>query len=137
MAIEDTLERIAIALEAIARHKLEAPLFPAEEPKAEPPRTRPGKKVEAVKEEPVAEVETQEEDFTEDTSADIKFADIKDAWFSMLSEVKEARGMPEAQAAAKKLMGEFCGGQRFGEAVIDKAKYAEFLAAIQAEASNG
>lgn len=138
MTIEQTLERIAVALEKLAEQKAggTAPTAAgkaavAQEVKPEPQRTRPGKKVE----EPVqTEDPMNEPDPAADIpTSDIKFADLNKAWFNMLGEIKAAQGLPAAQGVAQELMDKYCGGKRFGEAAIDKSEYAAFMADINKE----
>lgn len=135
MTIEQTLERIAVALEKLAEQKSSAPTSTgkavAQETKPEPQRTRPGKKVE----EPVqAEESMNEPDPAADIpTSDIKFADLNKAWFSMLGAIRDAQGLPAAQGVAQELMDKYCGGKRFGEAAIDKSEYAALMADINKE----
>ena len=143
MTIEQTLERIAVALEKLAEQKAStAPTSTGkaaavQETKPEPQRTRPGKKVE----EPVqTEDPMSEPDPAADIpTGDIKFADLNKAWFNMLGEIKNAQGLPAAQGVAQELMDKYCGGKRFGEAAIDKSEYAALMADIdkEIEALNG
>lgn len=135
MTIEQTLERIAVALEKLAEQKSSAAptgkVAEAQETKPEPQRTRPGKKVE----EPVqTEDPMNEPDPAADiTTSDIKFADLNKAWFNMLGEIKNAQGLPTAQGVAQELMDKYCGGKRFGESAIDKSEYAALMADINKE----
>lgn len=138
MTIEQTLERIAVALEKLAEQKAggTAPTATgkaavAQEVRPEPQRTRPGKKVE----EPVqTEDPMNEPDPAADIpTSDIKFADLNKAWFNMLGEIKAAQGLPAAQGVAQELMDKYCGGKRFGEAAIDKSEYAAFMVDINKE----
>lgn len=138
MTIEQTLERIAVALEKLAEQKAggttptaTGKAAVAQEVKPEPQRTRPGKKVE----EPVqTEDPMNEPDPAADVpTSDIKFADLNNAWFNMLGEIKAAQGLPAAQGVAQELMDKYCGGKRFGQAAIDKSEYAAFMADINKE----
>lgn len=136
MTIEQTLERIAAALEKLADSKNPnvggvnvMDDAPAKQQQMQ--RTRPGKKVE----EPVqTEDQMNEPDPSADIPAvDIKFADLNKAWFNMLGEIKNAQGLPAAQGVAQELMDKYCGGKRFGESAIDKSEYAAFMADINKE----
>lgn len=139
MTIEQTLERIAVALEKLAEQKAggttptaTGKAAVAQEVKPEPQRTRPGKKVEETvqTEDPMNE---QPDPAADITTSDIKFADLNKAWFNMLGEIKAAQGLPAAQGVAQELMDKYCGGKRFGEAAIDKSEYAAFMADINKE----
>ena len=145
MTIEQTLERIAVALEKLAEQKAggttpaaTGKAAVAQEVKPEPQRTRPGKKVEEPKEEKPAEIEEEFIDGLDDAPP-IKFADLNKAWFNMLGEIKAVQGLPAAQGVAQELMDKYCGGKRFGEAAIDKSEYAALMADInkETEAVNG
>lgn len=138
MTIEQTLERIAVALEKLAEQKAggTAPTDTgkaavAKEVRPEPQRTRPGKKVEepVQTEDPVDEPDPA----ANIPTSDIKFADLNKAWFGMLGEIKAAQGIPAAQGVAQELMDKYCGGKRFGQAAIDKSEYAAFMADINKE----
>lgn len=142
MTIEQTLERIAVALEKLAEQKAggttptaTGKAAVAQEVKPEPQRTRPGKKVEEPKEELIIEQEVQIDNTQEgfEDAPPIKFADLNKAWFNMLGEIKAAQGLPAAQGVAQELMDKYCGGKRFGEAAIDKSEYAAFMADINKE----
>ena len=146
MAIEDSLERIAIALEAIVKSKQgvvtpqDKPSAKTEEPKAEVPKTRPGKKVE----EKVAEkLETIEEEFLPEeepeTDLDIKWPDVNKKLFGMLEEVRDAKSPEAAKALCGALMKKYSGGQKFGPGTVAPKSYKALLAEIEAqlEALNG
>ena len=141
MPIEATLERIAVALEAIANSKAlpaaaEAKPTRAEAPKTEAPKTRPGKKVE----EKVGEkVETIEEDFTseetaqETTDLDIKWPDVNKKLFGMLNRVRDEIGPDEAKAICASLMKKYSGGQKFGPGTVAPKSYKALLEEIEIE----
>lgn len=152
MAIEDLLERIAIALEAIVKSKqgvepmsekpsVKTERIPSDAPnEAATPKTRPGKKVE----EKVAEkVETIEEDFLPEeepeTDPDIKWPDVNKKLFSMLEAVRDAKSAEDAKTLCGSLMKKYSGGQKFGPGTVAPKSYKALLADIDAqlEALNG
>lgn len=139
MPIEDTLERIAVALEAIANSKAlpvsaEAKPTNTEAPKTEVPKTRPGKKVE---EKVTEKVETVEEDSLPDvepeTDLDIKWPDVNKKLFGMLNRVRDEIGPDEAKAICASLMKKYSGGQKFGPGTVAPKSYKALLEEIQLE----
>lgn len=138
MTIEQTLERIAVALEKLAEQKSSAAAV--QETKPEPQRTRPGKKVEEPGQtkdplnepDPAADIPT----------SDIKFADLSKAWFGMLGKAREKNlengdtsqeSLAKTQVIAKRLMAKHCGGLKFSEATVKPENFAAFIADIEAE----
>jgi len=155
MAIEDSLERIAIALEAIVKSKQGVePMSNDSLTKVEIPKTRPGKKVEEVKADIVDTVEkvvdkiagvagTTEDDFLPEeeteTDLDIKWPDVNKKLFGMLEEVRDAKSPEAAKALCGSLMKKYSGGQKFGPGTVAPKSYKALLAEIEAqlEALNG
>lgn len=148
MTIEQTLERIAVALEKLAEQKSSAPTSTGkavtQETKPEPQRTRPGKKVEEPKEELTLEQEVHIDNTQEgfEDTLPIKFADLNKAWFGMLSKAREQnlkngdtaqQSLAKTQVIAKRLMAIHCDGQKFSEATVKPENFAAFLADIEAE----
>lgn len=163
MAIEVILERIAVALEAIADSK-KGVVQTSEDslPRAKPVQaelTRPGRKTETQKSELAEEAAaakaskgkveitevtgTTEDDFLPDDEGedpgDIKWPDVNKKLFDMLEKVRDV----ESREAAKKLCGElmkkYSGGQKFGPGTVAPKSYKALLADIEAqsEALNG
>lgn len=140
MSIENTLERIAVALETIAstvkpskgpvadieHHKEVAKAF-AEETQAKQKGIRTDKKVET----PV-ETHTEEPGATLTDAPEIKWADVNKAFFAVLTKIKAAKGLDRAKAASATLAKKFSNGLPPTAANTDPTRYAEFLADIAA-----
>ena len=144
MAIEESLERIASALEALVKSKQGAePISEKSLTKVEIPKTRPGKKVEEEVVEKVEEAEATEEDFLPkeepETDLDIKWPDVNKKLFGMLEEVRDAKSPEAAKALCGALMKKYSGGQKFGPGTVAPKSYKALLADIEAqlEALNG
>lgn len=137
MSIENSLERIASALEAIAKSKtgLEAvtrnPAKETEATQASIQRPRPGKKVEVrpdIEEEFLSD-ETKLEEVEPDP--DLKWPDINKKLFGMLGQVRDTNGTHKEVCA--KLMKKYSGGKPFSESSVKPSAYSALLADIEAE----
>lgn len=141
MPIEDSLERIAIALEAIVKSKQgEATQTKpvgslAKAELVDTPKTRPGKKVEEKAEERLETATTSEDDSIpeEFTDPDIKWPDVNKKLFGMLAQVRDVKGGDAAKATCAALMKKYSGGQKFGPGTVAPKTYTALLADIEKE----
>lgn len=153
MTIEATLERIAVALEAIANSKA-LPITggnPAGETKpanteavATVQKTRPGKKTETQKVEVEAAFEASEEGFGEAVVDDtpLKWADINKEVLGHCTAVSEAKGRPAGQEVYSTFKTKYANGEKLTEATVKPGLYRALLAevrelAAEFEAANG
>lgn len=154
MTIEATLERIAVALEAIANSKA-LPISGSSETKATKvgsaglaetsggttaAKTRPGKKVEEEKVETIA----GGVDFDEptDTGEPLKWADINKEVLGHCTAVSEAKGRPAGQEVYSTFKTKYANGEKLTEATVKPGLYRALLAevrelAAEFEAANG
>lgn len=158
MSIEDTLERIATALEKIAggaeheittdpvarQRSLEAAASAAKKAtdeikdkqgairtdKTEATKTRPGKKVEERKEETNGNSFYEIEEELVDPEQ-IKWPDLNKKLFGMLEEVRSVLGQDEAKAICATLMKKYSGGQKFTEGAVKPGLYKALLTDIE------
>lgn len=138
MSIENSLERIASALEAIAKSKTgseavtKSPVKETEATPATAQRPRPGKKAEEKPEEIVAEFLPDETGLGEvEPDPELKWPDINKKLFAMLGEVRDANGTHKEVCA--KLMKKYSGGKPFSESSVKPSAYSALLADIEAE----
>lgn len=143
MTIENSLERIASALEAIAKSKTCSEVTSTtgtETVKTETQRTRPGKKVEVI-EEPTRPEDAPEviEEAIDKPGTPMPWPDLNNKLFEMLGEVRKAKGQEEAKAVCAQLMEKYSGGKRFSASVVNPARYGDLLLDIEdrLEALNG
>lgn len=161
MTIEATLERIAVALEAIANSKA-LPITGSSETKATKvgsaglaeisggttaAKTRPGKKTETQKVEEEVEAaafEASEEGF-EETAVDdtpLKWADINKEVLGHCTAVSEAKGRPAGQEVYSTFKTKYANGEKLTEATVKPGLYRALLSevrelAAEFEAANG
>jgi len=149
MSLENSLERIANALEVIAKSKtgLEAaaknPDKDAEVSKPESQRTRPGKKIEEAVVEKIADDEEDaqideslkqvHDGIAEEIDPDLKWPDINKKLFAMLGKVREEVSHEEAKAVCAGLMKKYSGGKQFSESAVNPSSYRALLADIEKE----
>lgn len=137
MTIEATLERIAVALEAIANSKA-LPITGSSETKATKvgsaglaetsggttaAKTRPGKKVEEVK------VEEEVETAVDDTP--LKWADVNKELLAHCTAVSEAKGRPVAQDLYSTFKTKYANGEKLTEATVKPGLYRALLAEVR------
>lgn len=159
MTIEATLERIAVALEAIANSKA-LPITggnPAGETKpanteavATVQKTRPGKKTETQKVEEAAEararegeeIPTEDEDFSGEELIDeslkqvhddtpLKWADINKEVLGHCTAVSEAKGRPAGQEVYSTFKTKYANGEKLTEATVKPGLYRALLAEVR------
>lgn len=161
MGIENTLERIADALEAIANSKA-LPITGSSETKATKvgsaglaeiaggtaaTKTRPGKKTETQKVEEEVEAaafEASEEGFEEAAVDDtpLKWADVNKELLAHCTAVSEAKGRPAGQEVYSTFKTKYANGEKLTEATVKPGLYRALLAevrelAAEFEAANG
>lgn len=145
MSIENTLERIATALEKIVE-KCGVPSSTAglskdvvdkakasaakitEEIREKQKGIRTDEKVEELAEEPEATEELQEVE----PESTVKWADVNKAFFGALTKIKATVGLDKAKEVSAKLSKKYSGGSPPSASNTDPSKYGKFLADIEA-----
>lgn len=131
MAIEETLERIAAALEKIADQG------------GLPKQSTPAQKAEktAVKKAAVApepeEEQVEDVDFAEETNSEpeLKWEEVNKAFFGLLGDIKKELGMDKAKEVAAALAKKYSKGEPTTKTNVDPAQYANLLKDINSARS--
>lgn len=132
MSIENTLERIAVALEKIAGGAGSI-THESKEAEAISKAASVAKKVtDEIKEKQEA-VRTDKKEETKTDAPEIKWADVNKAFFNALGKIKKEQGLDAAKEVSAKFAQKYSGGQQPKADNTDVAQYAEFLADIDKE----
>lgn len=143
MTIENTLERIATALEKIAAGAATgivadtAVVLAKAETAAKEVTDEIKEKQGAVrtdkKEEIIEEVIEHVKEETKTDAPEIKWADVNKAFFNALGKIKAAHGLDKAKEVSAKLSKKYSNGTPPKAENTNPAQYAEFLADIEKE----
>ncbi len=126
MSLESVFERIAVALETLAQQKSGMTTATYENPPTAKSESKP--KVEPKVE---AKAKAPETKAKQEEPVGLTYAEVKKNFLNLPNAIVAADGMAAAKARAKTYLNKYAAGaDAISEAVLDKACYEEFNAAV-------